>query len=100
MIDFAHKIVRPSTYSCDLCSLTHGNFNEHAEWAKFRTESKVEMEFYHIEDFEKKFDLLAEYPLIYKQEQTDLTVLLDRDELAIIESTDELIGRLKAITQI
>jgi len=27
-IDFAHKIISPSTYACDLCSLTHGNYSE------------------------------------------------------------------------
>ncbi len=28
--DFAHKILSPSTYQCQLCALTYGNFSKKA----------------------------------------------------------------------
>jgi len=96
MIDFAHKIVRPSTYNCDLCSLTHGNFNEHENWSSFRKKSEIEMEFYHIEDFEEKFKVKAEYPIIFRKDETELSPLLERDEIAEFETTDQLIEKIKS----
>lgn len=35
IIDFAHKIVSPSTYSCDLCSLTYWDFSIKKEWREY-----------------------------------------------------------------
>ncbi|MDO6473629.1 hypothetical protein [Maribacter sp. 1_MG-2023] len=36
MLDFAHKIINPATYNCNLCSLTYGSFTENKQWAAFR----------------------------------------------------------------
>ncbi len=38
-LDIAHKIISPSTYQCNLCSLTHGTFTERDVWKKFSEES-------------------------------------------------------------
>jgi len=37
-LDAAHKIISPSTYACNLCSLTHGNFSEKQVWVLFDKE--------------------------------------------------------------
>ena len=31
LFGIVHKIISPSTYTCELCSLTHGVFSEHVE---------------------------------------------------------------------
>ncbi|CAN0603176.1 unnamed protein product, partial [Ectocarpus sp. 12 AP-2014] len=36
MLDFAHKIINPATYNCNLCSLTYGSFTENKQWKGFR----------------------------------------------------------------
>ena len=33
--DFAHKLLSPATYSCNLCTLTYGNFTVQKEWKSF-----------------------------------------------------------------
>ena len=97
MIDFAHKIVSPSTYSCDLCSLTHGNFGEKDHWTRFRENSGVEMRFLYSEEFEREFGPSFKYPFIAK-DQLSPELLLNHQEISEIESVEELIETLKIIT--
>ena len=35
IFDYVHKFVSPSTYSCNLCSLTYDNLGKKNEWAKY-----------------------------------------------------------------
>ena len=50
--DFAHKIISPKTYGCNLCKLTHGNFGEKKSWKEFKEQNKNKLEFYHKDEFE------------------------------------------------
>ena len=43
--DFAHKIVRPSTYPCNLCAVTFGNLGMKMEWKKFVNSLDVNLTF-------------------------------------------------------
>ena len=95
MFDFAHKIISPSTYACDLCSLTHGNFGEREEWTQFREATDLEMEFYHIEDFESKFNAKDVYPVIFKITESGLEKILDKETISNISELHELISALK-----
>ncbi len=65
-LDFAHKIIKPSTYACGLCKLTHGNFVENEEWRTFRETAVVEMEFCYKEEFYDKYPDMnnIELPLV------------------------------------
>lgn len=36
--DIAHKIISPSTYSCQLCTLTHSYFSVKKDWTDFLAE--------------------------------------------------------------
>jgi len=55
LFDVAHKIISPTTYSCKLCSLTHGVFSETKEWESFKKTSSLQMEFFYIDEFLKQF---------------------------------------------
>ena len=51
LFGIAHKIISPNTYTCELCSLTHGVFSETIEWKNFRETSSLAMEFFHVNEF-------------------------------------------------
>ena len=34
-LDFAHKIVSPSTYNCNLCAISYGNFTMKKKWSDY-----------------------------------------------------------------
>ncbi|MEE4243702.1 MAG: hypothetical protein V2I36_19745 [Desulfopila sp.] len=95
--DISIKLFSPQNYDCFLCSLTHGTFKENPVWRDFRQNSGVEMEFLHRDEFEERYDLKMEYPLVLKKSES-LEVVLSRDQLASFSSLEDLIeavGRLE-----
>jgi len=84
-IDFAHKIISPSTYNCDLCTLTHGNWGETEVWKKFRKN-----------EFEKFYpEIKVEFPVILKVENNDETsIFMNAESLAKIKTIEDLISKI------
>jgi hypothetical protein len=96
LFDAGHKLFSPSTYPCSLCDLTYDTFSENATWKTFRKESNIKMEFYHKDEFEKKFPSVnLIYPTVLKLEESQLTTVLTYEALNEIEDVDQLIKRLK-----
>jgi hypothetical protein len=95
LLDTAHKILSPGTYSCRLCELTFGAFREKSLWRKFREASDVPMEFLHRDEFSRqyssKFMPAYTFPVILAQSDHDLEVFLNTVELNALDRTDELI---------
>lgn len=55
LLDSLHKIVSPTTYDCNLCALTHGNFGPKKEWKSFLENTTASLEFYHKDEYQKQF---------------------------------------------
>lgn len=102
-LDILHKIASPSTYPCSLCDLTHGVFKERETWKAFRESSKIDMVFYHKDEFKQEFGskFLAKftYPLILEVVQDDFEVLISDKELNALEDLDQLIALFKKRTK-
>jgi hypothetical protein len=92
--DYLHKVFRPETYACNLCSLTHTNFGMKSDFKKF-IQSFEDLEFMHKDQFYRKFtehngDSL---PAIYVQNATEknkLEVLVSHVEINKINDLNEL----------
>ncbi|WP_291968038.1 GTPase [Maribacter sp.] len=104
MLDFAHKIVSPTTYSCNLCSLTHGKFTEKKQWKTFRKRLLVEgyeLEFFHKDEFQEryksKFGHKYTYPIILVETDHELEVLVSAKKLNAMETVEELISSVGSI---
>lgn len=102
-LDIAHKIVSPATYECDLCNLTHGRFSEKRIWKKFRDTSLINMEFYHKDEFLKKYKSKwlpkYTYPLILISDAQGLQPLLTATDFQEIDSVEMLIERIEKIVK-
>ena len=95
VIDYFHKIVHPSTYPCHLCALTHSNIGQKKVWKDFIKKSDIKMSFYHIDDFEKKYNLKKEYPVILKKENNNLNSFILKKEINKMDSINKLIAAIK-----
>jgi len=91
----AHKIISPSTYACNLCTLTYGTFTERDVWKKFREESDTELVFYHKDEFENEFKKQFTYPIVLKDENGELSEYISTDKINAINDVEELIAQLK-----
>lgn len=96
LLDAAHKMVQPETYSCDLCALTHGVIGEKAAWKAFRENSNAEMEFLHSDEFESKYQTSFEYPVVLKS-GSPLEILVPAEKFADFPSVDSLISHLTEV---
>ena len=98
--DSVHKIMSPSTYSCRLCTLTHGVFQERSLWKDFRGNSGIEMLFFHRDEFLQKYGEVLEskfsYPVILRRTEEALEVFITKEELNALSSEAELVKRINA----
>jgi hypothetical protein len=98
-MDFAHKILRPSTYPCDLCALTHGTFGERKAWSEFRAQSGVAMEFIYLKKFKEQFgELTNQAPLVLMNKGKGWTIVMERKDFQAVGSLDNLISHLTRLT--
>ena len=89
--DFWKKILRPSSYECNLCIQTFGTFSMKKDWKSFIRNLDIETEFLHRDEFEKKYDIKdARYPSTYIYENGNLRLLISDEEMNSIKSLDEM----------
>ncbi|WP_025665070.1 hypothetical protein [Aquimarina megaterium] len=97
--DNLHKIISPTTYSCDLCSLTHGNFSEKKVWKSFRENSNYKFVFMYKDEFLRMYSYLEDknfgFPVIFQKQGEKIDVLFDSKEISSLNSVEELIEFLK-----
>lgn len=94
LFDIGHKILSPSTYQCSLCSLTHGPFTEMDAWREFRKTIGTPMEFFHRDEFEYKYGLKFDYPVILKKNST-IELLMPKEEIDALTDLDALIAAVR-----
>ena len=89
--DIAHKIMSPKTYSCHLCSLTHGYFKVRDTWVTFLQSIDAECEFLHRDELFEKYAIAdADLPQIYKNRNGKLEPWISRDDIERFSHVDEL----------
>lgn len=96
LLDVAHKILSPSTYSCNLCDITYGVFTENSVWREFRETAPLEMQFLHKDEFVKSYDLKLrykfEYPIVLLFTNGVLEILVATSELNNLKTPQDLIS--------
>lgn len=95
MVDYAHKLFKPSTYPCELCALTHHHFGERKSWTAFKERSEIEMEFHYIRQFEDEFNLQYTYPVIVMKQGDQLELFMSKSQIQQVKSVEELIKELE-----
>ena len=91
--DFWKKILRPSSYECNLCLQTFSLFSMKKSWKSFIQNLEIETEFLHRDEFEQKYEISdAKYPSAYIQENGDFTLFITQDEMNKVKSLEEMEG--------
>ena len=88
--DFAHKLLSPATYSCNLCTLTYGNFTVKQEW-KFFTESlSIKAVFLYKDEFKNQYKIQSPLPAVFISMNGIVKVLISKQEIESCKSLEEL----------
>ena len=91
LIDFAHKIISPSTYSCSLCTLTHNDFGPRDDWKAFLNNPSYSIQVFYKNEFEEKFKKSFDYPVILKREGSEFEIIFGKDKIAEMNSLSDLL---------
>jgi hypothetical protein len=90
--DYAHKIISPKTYPCNLCALTYGNMGMNNKWKDFISNLTVPFGFLHRDEFVKQHaSQETQLPAAFLQEGNSVALLITHDEINKCTSVDELI---------
>ncbi len=104
LLDAAHKVLSPHTYSCRLCELTYGTFLEKPEWKRFRKKCDVPMEFLHKDEFRKayasKFMPALTFPIVLEITDQEMNIFLGTRELNALEDTEDLVREIEVRLQL
>jgi hypothetical protein len=97
LTDFAHKIISPDTYSCNLCKITYGNTGVKKEWKDFIQSLSIKSEFLHKDEFIKKYpdENNQEFPCVFVLQNNKLKLLISAKEINSVDSLDSLISLTK-----
>lgn len=90
--DFAHKILRPQTYACNLCKLTYGAFSMKREWKDFLETLGTEVEFLHKDEFLEKYPdtHISCFPVVCSLEAGAPKVMLSCEEINQARTVEDL----------
>jgi len=86
LTDFAHKILSPSTYSCNLCALTHGDFTMKQEWKSFIESLPVETIFFHRDEFQKRYKMQVALPAAFLYKNKAISEIISKHEIESCKS--------------
>jgi hypothetical protein len=91
LTDIAHKLISPSTYSCNLCALTHTPLGMKKEWRAFLTEIPAPLEFLHADELRLRHgDQGVPLPAVFQKEGDRLTLWLSAAEINCCKTLPEL----------
>ena len=89
--DFWKKILRPSSYQCNLCLQTFSVFGMKKGWKNFIQNKDIETEFLHKDEFEEKYKIKdAKFPSAYIQDNSNFTLFINHDEMNKVKSLNEM----------
>jgi hypothetical protein len=89
--DFWKKILRPSSYECNLCMQTFGTFSMKKDWKSFIDTLDIKAEFLHRDEFEEKYTVSnANYPSTYLNEGVNLRLIISQEEMDSVHNLDEM----------
>ncbi len=96
ILDIAHKLLSPKSYSCNLCALTYSTFSEQDIWKKFKSEINIPMTFFHSDEFEAKYgETTFIYPIILSEHHSNLKTFMSANDINAIETLEGLIEIIK-----
>jgi hypothetical protein len=88
--DFAHKILSPSTYQCNLCALTYGNFLVKDEWTTFVQNLPLKTVFLYKDEFFKHYKIQVSLPAVFVRLNDTIKEIMSRDEIENCKSLEAL----------
>lgn len=90
VVDYAHKIVSPKTYACNLCAVTFSNTGMKGEWKAFISTLGIPVEFLHRDEFLNKYPVKdAQFPAAFLK-NGGVSLFITHTEINACETLEDL----------
>ena len=93
-LDIAHKIISPSTYNCNLCALSYGNFSMKKKWSDYISSLPVKSTFTYKDKVSEYGYNNIELPSIIFRNGSRSKVIISSEEINKLKKIDQLINIL------
>ena len=91
LVDFAHKIISPETYDCNLCAITYGSFRMEKRWTDYIQSLPINSVFtYQDKLYDNKLKNVK-LPSVFLRNGTDLKELISSSEINKLNELQQLI---------
>ena len=91
LVDFAHKIISPETYDCNLCAITYGAFRIEKRWTDYIQSLPINSVFtYQDKLYDNKLKNVK-LPSIFLRNGTELKELISSSEINKLNELQQLI---------
>ena len=94
LIDFAHKIVSPETYDCNLCAISYGAFSMKKKWSTYIETLPFKSTFTYKDKFSKNGYKNIKFPSVFIRGNEKFDEIISATEINEIKNLDQLIGLL------
>ena len=91
LIDFAHKIVSPETYDCNLCAISYGAFFMKKKWSTYIETLPFKSTFTYKDKFSKDGYNNIKFPSVFIRSNEKLNEIISATEINEIKDLDQLI---------
>jgi len=89
--DYAHKILSPKTYPCNLCAITYGSMGMNKKWQEFIANLDCPVDFLHRDEFVNHYDFKdTQLPAAFLKKGNTITMLITHDEINKCTTIEEL----------
>ena len=93
-LDLAHKIISPSTYNCNLCAISYGNFTMKKKWSDYISSLPVRSTFTYKDKVSEYGYNNIELPSIIFRNGSRSKVIISSEEINKLKKIDQLINIL------
>ena len=91
LVDFAHKIISPETYDCNLCAITYGAFRMKKRWADDIQSLPINSVFTHQDKLYENKLKNVKLPSVFLRNGTELKELISSSEINKLNELQQLI---------
>ncbi len=92
LADWAHKILSPKTYACNLCALTYSNVGMRRQWRHFVSQLDIPVEFLHRDELRARHGVtdIALPAVLKEKDDGTINLWMSADTLNTAQTLQDL----------
>ena len=91
LVDFAHKILSPGTYECNLCFITYGTFTMKKKWVNYIESLPINSIFTNQDKISNNEMMNVKFPAVFFRDGLEIKELISSNQINDLNQLEQLI---------